>query len=111
MQQRSSLQLMLELMPYEISIHPLVPLPGSEYWQHPQKCGIRITDPADWAGLYYHSIPNSLRMDYLPRKDLAFLFHTCVERLGRAGYRSTDEAEPETEHILSTPFQEQGFRV
>jgi anaerobic magnesium-protoporphyrin IX monomethyl ester cyclase len=110
-QQMASLDLMLELMPNEISIHSLAPLPGSEYWLHPDKYGIHILDREDYGSLYYHSLPTNLRLDYLSPDDLRRLFDLFIQKLKQAGYRTTDEAPADYEYLLSTPFEEHGFQI
>jgi radical SAM superfamily enzyme YgiQ (UPF0313 family) len=110
-QQMASLDLMLELMPNEISIHSLVPLPGSEYWLHPEEYGIHILDRGDYGNLYYHSLPTHLLLDYLSSDDLQRLFTLFIEKLKQAGYRTTDEATADDAYLLSTPFEESGFQI
>jgi radical SAM superfamily enzyme YgiQ (UPF0313 family) len=110
-QQLASLDLMLELMPNEISIHSLVPLPGSEYWQHAERYGLHILDRDAFGDLYYHSIPDNIRMEYLTHDELRYLFEYFIQQLKQAGYRTTDEAGECDKLLLSTPYESQGFSV
>jgi radical SAM superfamily enzyme YgiQ (UPF0313 family) len=110
-QQLASLDLMLELMPNEISIHPLIPLPGSEFWTNSEIYGIQVQDRNNYDDLSYHTMPKNVTFSYIDRDGLAALFEHFTSRLRAAGYATTDEADHQSRYLLSTPFQAKGFSI
>lgn len=110
-QQLESLKLMKELKPNEISIHTLIPLPGSEYWDRSDKYGIHIQDRKDLSSLYYHSLPTNISFSYLTAHDIRKLFIQFITELKDTGYKTTDECTETDDYILSTPFEEKGFKI
>ena len=67
-EQYESVAFMRELRPHEISIHQLIPFPGTEYYAHPERHGIRIRDPKDFASFCYGGMGDNVSFDYLSRR-------------------------------------------
>ena len=69
-EQYESVAFMRELHPHEISIHQLIPFPGTEYYAHPERYGIRIRDPKDFASFCYGGMGDNVSFDYLSQGQL-----------------------------------------
>lgn len=110
-EQMESLTLLTDLMPNEVSLHALIPLPGSTYWNQSASHGLHILDRNDFASLAYHAVPLNVQMDYLSREELLDLFSHFRTVLRGIGYQTTDEATEQSRLVLATPFEQRGFRI
>jgi len=64
-EQYESIEFMLELRPHEISIHQLIPFPGTIYYNDPARFGIRIANPTAFESFCYGGLEGDIRFDYL----------------------------------------------
>jgi radical SAM superfamily enzyme YgiQ (UPF0313 family) len=110
-EQYESVAFMRELRPHEISIHQLIPFPGTEYYAHPQRHGIRIRDPKDFASFCYGGMGDSVSFDYLSRGQLIDLLEHTVDVLQSDGYTNSDVATAETPYVFSTPLNSLSMSV
>lgn len=103
-EQLQSIELMLEARPHEISIHQLIPFPGTEYYNNPTKYGIRIKDPKDFASFCYGGVSGNISFDYLSESQYHLLLEKTSLALDAAGYVPSDRAGPDDEYIYTTPM-------
>src|SRR5208283_1071054 len=71
--QYASIPFMLELRPHEISIHQLIPFPGTIYYDEPSRFGIRIANPKSFESFCYGGLDGNIRFDYLSQSQLVTL--------------------------------------
>jgi radical SAM superfamily enzyme YgiQ (UPF0313 family) len=110
-QQYESIDFMLELRPHEISIHQLIPFPGTIYYTNPSKFGIRIADPKAFESFCYGGLDGDIRFDYLSQSQLVRLLEDTAIALESAGYVSSDQATAESTHIYTTPLSRNSMNV
>ena len=110
-EQYESVAFMRELRPHEISIHQLIPFPGTEYYAHPQRHGIRIRDPKDFASFCYGGMGDNVSFDYLSQGQLIELLEYTVDVLQSDGYTNSDLATAETPYVFSTPLNSMSMSV
>ncbi len=110
-EQYESVAFMRELRPHEISIHQLVPFPGTEYYAHPERHGIRIRDPKDFASFCYGGMGDNVSFDYLSQGQLIELLEYTVDVLQADGYTDSDLANAETPYVFSTPLSSMSMSV
>jgi radical SAM superfamily enzyme YgiQ (UPF0313 family) len=103
-EQYETLPFLRELRPHEVSIHQLIPFPGTDYYNHPAAHGLRIRDPKDFASFCYGGLGDNVSFDYLPRDRLLELFERTAAMLESEGYKSSDRATAEDEYVYSTPL-------
>lgn len=103
-EQYETVDLLRELRPHEVSIHQLVPFPGTDYYDHPARHGIRIRDPKDFESFCYGGLGDNVSFDYLPRPELMKLLEKTAAVLEGLGYVSSDRAGAADEYIYSTPL-------
>jgi len=109
--QYASIPFMLDLRPHEVSIHQLIPFPGTIYYQEPARFGIRIADPKAFESFCYGGLDGNVRFDYLSHSQLVRLLEETVKALEAAGYVSSDEARPDSEFIYTTPLHRLSMNV
>ena len=100
-EQRKSISLMLESKPNYISIHKLIPFPGTEYFNNAKKYGININDN-DFSNFNFCNNDESIAFEYLDTIDYQNLLLETVQALKNIGYVSSDEAKGDEEYIFST---------
>jgi hypothetical protein len=110
-EQYESIEFMLELRPHEISIHQLIPFPGTVYYQQPAQFGIRIANPKAFESFCYGGLEGDIRFDYLSHGQLVKLLEDTACALEAAGYVSSDEAGPDSEFIYTTPLSRNSMNV
>lgn len=110
-EQYQSIDFMLELRPHEISIHQLIPFPGTVYYQEPARFGIRIADPKNFESFCYGGLDGQIRFDYLSHSQLVQLLEDTAAALEAAGYVSSDEATPGSQYIYTTPLSRNSMNV
>jgi radical SAM superfamily enzyme YgiQ (UPF0313 family) len=110
-EQYESVAFMRELRPHEISIHQLIPFPGTEYYAHPARHGIRIRDPKDFASFCYGGMGDNVSFDYLSQSQLIGLLQHTIDVLRSDGYTSSDQATAETPYVFSTPLNSTSMSV
>ncbi len=110
-EQYASIRLMLEMRPHEISIHQLIPFPGTVYYQDPSRFGIRIANPKAFESFCFGGLDGNVRFDYLSQSQLAELIEETARALEAAGYVSSDRAGPGAEYIYTTPLNRNPMTV
>ena len=110
-QQYASIPFMLDLRPHEISIHQLIPFPGTPYYTEPARFGIRIADPKAFESFCYGGLEGGVRFDYLSQAQLIRLLEDTGKALEAAGYISSDNAGPDSEYIYTTPLHRLSMNV
>ncbi len=110
-EQYQSIPFMLELRPQEISIHQLIPFPGTIYYTDPSRFGIRIAQPKAFADFCYGGLEGGIRFDYLSHRQLRQLLQDTAAALEAAGYVSSDQAGPGAEYIYTTPLSRHSMNV
>jgi len=110
-EQYESIEFMLELRPHEISIHQLIPFPGTVYYQEPARFGIRIADPKVFESFCYGGLDGQIRFDYLSHPQLIQLLEDTSAALEAAGYVSSDQATPDSQYIYTTPLSRNSMNV
>lgn len=110
-QQRESIDFMLEMRPHEISIHQLIPFPGTPYYNNPSEHGILINDKKDFESFCYGGISGNIQFDYMSQHDLEVLLRDTAIALDNAGYVCSDKATEHSEYIYSTPLNNNSMSV
>jgi anaerobic magnesium-protoporphyrin IX monomethyl ester cyclase len=110
-EQYASIPFMLELRPHEISIHQLIPFPGTDYYRDPRRFGIRIADPKAFESFCYGGLDDNIQFDYLSQSQLLKLLEDTVRALESAGYVGSDQARPGSEFVYSTPLSKTSMTV
>jgi radical SAM superfamily enzyme YgiQ (UPF0313 family) len=110
-EQYESVDFMLELRPHEISIHQLIPFPGTVYYNEPKRFGIQIANPKSFESFCYGGLEGDIRFDYLSHSQLVQLLQDTAIALEAAGYVSSDEAGPGAEYIYTTPLSHNSMNV
>jgi tRNA A37 methylthiotransferase MiaB len=110
-EQYESIDFMLDLRPHEISIHQLIPFPGTVYYTEPARFGIRIANPKSFESFCYGGLEGDIRFDYLTHQQLVTLLEDTGSALEAAGYINSDKADPESEFIYTTPLSRNSMNV
>jgi anaerobic magnesium-protoporphyrin IX monomethyl ester cyclase len=110
-EQYESIPFMLDLRPHEISIHQLIPFPGTIYYTDPSRFGIRIADPKSFESFCYGGLDGDIQFDYLSHDQLRQLLEDTACALEDAGYVSSDQAGPGAEYIYTTPLSRNSMNV
>jgi anaerobic magnesium-protoporphyrin IX monomethyl ester cyclase len=110
-EQYASIPFMLDLRPHEISIHQLIPFPGTIYYTDPSRFGIRIADPKAFESFCYGGLDGDIQFDYLSHAQLRQLLEDTACALEDAGYVSSDQAGPGDEYIYTTPLSRNSMNV
>jgi radical SAM superfamily enzyme YgiQ (UPF0313 family) len=110
-EQYKSIPFMLDLRPHEISIHQLIPFPGTIYYTDPSRFGIRIADPKAFESFCYGGLDGDIQFDYLSHDQLRQLLEDTASALEAAGYVSSDKAGPGAEYIYTTPLSRSSMNV
>src|SRR5208282_3031323 len=80
-EQYESISLMRQLRPHEISVHQLIPFPGTEYYNRPEAYGIRIRDRKDFRSFCYGGLGTNVSFDYLSVAQYVQLLEDTVAAL------------------------------
>ena len=110
-EQYKSISLMRRLRPHEISIHQLIPFPGTEYYNHPEAYGIRIRDRKDFKAFCYGGLGTNVSFDYLSIEQYLQLLQDTSAALEADGYVSSDRATRSDEYIYTTPLHTKSLVV
>jgi radical SAM superfamily enzyme YgiQ (UPF0313 family) len=110
-EQYESIGFMRELRPHEISIHQLIPFPGTEYYLHPERHGIRIRDRKDFESFCYGGLDENFSFDYLSRGQMLELLEHAAAVLEAEGYVDSDRATARDEYVYSTPLSARSMSV
>jgi anaerobic magnesium-protoporphyrin IX monomethyl ester cyclase len=110
-EQYESISFMRQLRPHEISVHQLIPFPGTDYYQRPATHGLRIRDPKDFASFCYGGLGDNVSFDYLSQDQLIQLLEDTATALESEGYVNSDRATAQDEYVFSTPLNTVSMRV
>ncbi|HWV98443.1 MAG TPA: radical SAM protein [Candidatus Acidoferrum sp.] len=110
-EQYESIKFMLDLRPHEISIHQLIPFPGTIYYNEPARFGIRIANPKSFESFCYGGLDGDIQFDYLSHQQLLQLLEDTAAALEAEGYVSSDQAGPNSEYIYTTPLSRNSMNV
>jgi anaerobic magnesium-protoporphyrin IX monomethyl ester cyclase len=110
-EQYESIDFMLELRPHEISIHQLIPFPGTVYYKEPERFGIRIPNPKSFESFCYGGLDGEIRFDYLSHEQLVKLLEDTGRALEAEGYVNSDRADAGAEFIYTTPLSRNSMNV
>ena len=110
-EQLKSLSLMMETKPNEISIHLLIPFPGTDYYENSEKYGIHIHDKNNFESFCYGGINPNFTFDYLKENEIHELFRIFSKNLEKIGYVSSDIATSSSQYVYSTPESFMSMRV
>lgn len=103
-EQYKSIQLMIETMPNEISIHQLIPFPGTDYYNERDKYGIDIREPKNFESFCYGELDDNIYYSYMSKIEYIRLVHDTITALEEHGYVSSDRATHTSEFVYTTPF-------
>lgn len=104
-EQYKSINLMLASRPNYISIHMLIPFPGTYFFRFREKYGIFIDDPFNFDVYSYSGLNPAIKYAYLPADKLLRLFHDTEKVLQENGYVPSDKARHDSKYIYATPLQ------
>lgn len=104
-EQYKSIDLMLASHPDYISIHMLIPFPGTHFFRNREKYGIFISDPFNFDIYSYSGLNPAIKYAYLPTDKLLRLFQDTEKALQENGYAPSDKAGYDSKYIYSTPLQ------
>ncbi len=110
-EQYESIDFMLQMRPHEISIHQLIPFPGTPYYENPEKHGIIIKDKLNFESFCYGGISDNIQFKYMTQKELETLLEDTSIALENAGYVSSDKATDNDEYIYSSPLHKKSMNV
>jgi radical SAM superfamily enzyme YgiQ (UPF0313 family) len=110
-EQYKSIDFMLDLRPHEISIHQLIPFPGTIYYSDAARFGIRIRDPKAFESFCYGGLDGDIQFDYLTQGQLVKLLEDTSAALEAAGYVGSDQAAPGAQYIYTTPLCRNSMNV
>lgn len=110
-EQYESIDFMLKMEPHEISIHQLIPFPGTPYYENPEEYGIIIKDKSNFESFCYGGISNNIQFKYMTQEQLDKLLKDTAIALENAGYVSSDKATQEDEYIYSSPLHKKSMDV
>jgi anaerobic magnesium-protoporphyrin IX monomethyl ester cyclase len=99
------------LRPHEISIHQLIPFPGTVYYKEPERFGIRIPNPKSFESFCYGGLDGEIRFDYLSHEQLVKLLEDTGRALEAEGYVNSDRAGAGAEFIYTTPLSRNSMNV
>lgn len=102
-EQYKAVDLMLAARPEEISIHKLIPFPGTHFFDYRDSYGIKIKDPYDFDIYSYSWLDDSITYAYLHEKELLKLLQYTSSVLNKEGYKSSDIAQPGDRFVYSMP--------
>lgn len=110
-EQYKSIDLMLESHPEEISIHKLIPFPGTYFFNYRDSYGIRIKDPYNFDSYSYSWIDDSISYDYLNENELINLLEHTSSTLEKEGYKNNDLARDSDRFVYSIPTSKKNIAV
>jgi radical SAM superfamily enzyme YgiQ (UPF0313 family) len=110
-EQYESIAFMRDIRPHEISIHQLIPFPGTEYYRRAADYGIRIRDPKNFESFCYGGLDDNISFDYLSQADYVRLLEATARALEADGYVSSDRATPKDRYVYTTPLCSQSMNV
>lgn len=110
-EQYKSIDLMIKTMPNEISIHQLIPFPGTEYYENRDKYGIIIKDPKDFKSFCYGDLDDNISYEYMNKEQYMNLIDKTILKLEAAGYVSSDISDSNSKYVYTTPFDKKSLKT
>ena len=110
-EQYESIPFMLDLRPHEISIHQLIPFPGTIYYTDTARFGIRIADPKAFESFCYGGLDGNIRFDYLSQANCYNCSRTPPPRWRRPVTSTATRPDPGAEYIYTTPLSRNSMNV
>lgn len=110
-EQYKSIDLMIETKPNEISIHQLIPFPGTEYYDNREQYGIKIKDPKNFESFCYGDLDDNISYSYMSRYDYEKLIYDTIVSLEDNGYVSSDKQTSDSQYVYTTPFDKNSLKT
>ena len=110
-EQRKSISLMRDIMPNEISVHQLIPFPGTEYYNYSEKYGIKFKDKKDFSSFCFGGLGDNFSFDYLDKNELNNLLNETKNVLDSLGYTDSDNAKSGEEYVYSLPVSKKTLQI
>ncbi len=110
-EQYESIDFMIKMRPHEISIHQLIPFPGTPYYENPELYGIRIKDKTNFESFCYGGISDNIQFDYMSTEQFEQLLIDTEQALEKVGYVSSDKATKNDQYIYSSPLHKKSITV
>lgn len=110
-EQYKSIELMITSMPNEISIHQLIPFPGTEYYDNRDKYGIYIKNPNNFKSFCYGDLDDNIQYSYMNRNEYERLIYDTITILEENGYVSSDKQTKESQYVYTTPFDKTSLKT
>ena len=110
-EQYKSIDLMINSMPNEISIHQLIPFPGTEYYNNREKYGIYIKNPNNFESFCYGDLDDNIQYSYMNRNEYEKLIYDTIIVLEENGYVSSDKQTKESQYVYTTPFDKTSLKT
>ena len=110
-EQYKSIDLMINSMPNEISIHQLIPFPGTEYYNNREKYGIYIKNPNNFESFCYGDLDDNIQYSYMNRNEYEKLIYDTIIVLEENGYVSSDKQTKESQYVYTTSFDKTSLKT
>ena len=110
-EQYQSIPFMLEMRPHDISIHQLIPFPGTIYYTEPARFGIRIADPKAFESFCYGGLDGDIQFDYLSHGQLRQLLEDTAEGPGECRICQQRRRKTGRRIHLHTPLSRNSMNV
>ncbi|MFI3210188.1 MAG: radical SAM protein [Peptostreptococcaceae bacterium] len=110
-EQYKSIDIMLKAKPNEISIHQLIPFPGTEYYDNRFEYGITIRDPFDFKSFCYGDLDDNISYNYMNKDQYNNFIFDTIDALENVGYVSSDKSDKNSKYIYTTPFDKHSLSL
>ncbi|OON96922.1 MAG: hypothetical protein ATN36_04640 [Epulopiscium sp. Nele67-Bin005] len=110
-EQYKCIDLMLETKPNEISIHQLVPFPGTEYYEKREQYGIIIKDITNFDSFCYGTLDDNITYEYMSFDEYRQLLVDTIKALEKIGYKSSDNCTSDDMYIYSSPLEKRNLEI
>lgn len=110
-EQYKSIDLMIESKPNEISIHQLIPFPGTEYYDNRDEYGIDIKNPNNFESFCYGDLDDNIHYSYMSRNEYEKLIYDTIIALDENGYVSSDKQTEKSQYVYTTPFDKNSLKT
>lgn len=110
-EQRKTIDVILATHPHEVSIHQLIPFPGTDYYNNPTRYGIMIKDKNDFSSFCYGGFGDNISYTYMTKVQYWDLLQETITRLEKDGYINNDIAEENSNFIYTLPISKNSIKV
>jgi radical SAM superfamily enzyme YgiQ (UPF0313 family) len=104
-EQLKSIEIMEATKPDVISVHSFTPLPGTPYWNNPEKYGIHFNKKELLEEFNYNTYPLPIKLDYLSLEEEKEIIKRMTDRMLAIGYKLSEDAKP-GDKLIHTPLLE-----